>query len=261
MRIDTNEELLVASGAVGSLKDLHDHSTVGALKRVYQSAASGVVPQPRRRGFGGQSRRPIGVPPGVSKRAFDFAAALIGLVALLPLLLLIAATIKLTSRGPVFFRQKRIGYQNQLFEIYKFRTMYLERCDASGVAQTTDSDPRVTPFGRFLRRLSLDELPQLLNVVKGDMSLVGPRPHVPGMLAAGVLYEELVPDYFDRHTVRPGLTGLAQVNGFRGPTTNRDMAIGRIEKDLEYVRNAGLLKDIKIIAITLVRELKGGSGH
>lgn len=199
--------------------------------------------------------------PGGSKRVFDILAAGGGLLALLPILLLIALAIKLTSRGPVFFRQTRIGFRQEPFQIYKFRSMYVDRCDHSGVSQTVADDDRVTPIGRILRRTSLDELPQLINVVKGDMSLVGPRPHVPGMLAAGIPYEELVPNYDERHLVRPGLTGLAQVNGYRGPTTDADLAIKRIEKDLEYVRSSDLLSDVRIIVQTLAQEIRGGSGH
>nr|WP_181704254.1 sugar transferase [Chthonobacter albigriseus] len=194
------------------------------------------------------------------KRSLDFLLALAALIALAPLLLTIAAIIRLTSRGPVLFSQERVGLGNETFRIFKFRSMYTDRCDLSGVAQTTENDPRVTPIGRFIRRTSIDELPQLLNVLKGDMSLVGPRPHVPGMLAAGVPYDELVPNYGLRHIVRPGLTGLAQVNGYRGPTTDAYKARRRVECDLEYIRSFNVLLDIKIILRTIRSEFLSGSG-
>lgn len=195
-----------------------------------------------------------------TKRAIDVSGALFGLVVFAPLFIGIAIAIKATSPGPVFFRQKRYGYHNRRFWIFKFRTMYADRCDARGVRQTVSNDPRVTPIGRILRKSSLDELPQLINVLKGDMSLVGPRPHVPGMLAGGMLYEQLTPYYFQRHMMRPGITGLAQVSGFRGETTVALPAIERLDYDLRYIATWSLWLDIKIIIRTVLREITRGSG-
>jgi lipopolysaccharide/colanic/teichoic acid biosynthesis glycosyltransferase len=200
--------------------------------------------------------------PGRSsvKRLFDVVVAGATLVFFAPLFAAIAIAIKATSPGPVLFTQYRYGYRNHRFRIYKFRTMYAHLADRSGVRQTTDADPRVTAVGRVLRSTSLDELPQLLNVIKGDMSLVGPRPHVPGMLAASLPYEHLVPYYFVRHVVRPGVTGLAQVSGYRGSTTEPESAIGRITCDLEYIEKWSLWLDVRIIWRTAVREFLSGSG-
>ena len=194
------------------------------------------------------------------KRAMDITGSLLGLLVLAPILLLIALAIKLESKGPVFFRQLRTGLNETPFEILKFRSMYMDLCDNSGVAQTVDNDPRITPLGRILRKTNLDEIPQLWNVLIGDMSLVGPRPHVPDMLAAGRTYSELVQGYEYRHLMRPGLTGLAQARGLRGPTHQRWMAIRRIVCDVEYVRKFSLFLDMKIIIRTIVNELRGGTG-
>lgn len=193
-----------------------------------------------------------------TKRWFDITCAAGALVALSPVLALISIAIKLTSPGPVLFTQNRYGHLNQRFRIYKFRTMHVHLGDSFGVNQTVANDTRVTRFGRFLRRTSLDELPQLINVVIGDMSLVGPRPHVPGMRAASTLYENLVPYYFQRHTIKPGITGLAQVSGCRGSTANADQAISRVDYDLDYIEHWSLWLDIKIIWWTIQRELLSG---
>lgn len=195
-----------------------------------------------------------------TKRCFDFSGALAGLVLLTPLFIGIALAIKFTSNGPVFFRQTRLGRNGQPFSILKFRSMHVDQCDASGIQHTVKGDPRVTPIGRFLRRSSFDELPQLINVVRGQMSLVGPRPYVPGMRAGGVPYECLDYRYYDRLKVRPGITGLAQVNGYRGDASDELAARTRLEYDLAYVGQGGFWLDIKIICRTIVREFLKGSG-
>lgn len=167
-----------------------------------------------------------------------------------PVMLVIALAIKLTSPGPVLYRQLRHGFNQQPIEVLKFRTMYVDHCDppdAAVVRQATRDDPRVTPVGRFLRRTSLDELPQLFNVVRGEMSLVGPRPHA---LAHNDAYAALIDDYLARHRVKPGITGWAQVNGCRGETATLEEMERRIRFDLEYVERWSLVVDLVILART-----------
>jgi lipopolysaccharide/colanic/teichoic acid biosynthesis glycosyltransferase len=196
----------------------------------------------------------------IGKRVFDTAAAGAALLFFAPLWIAVAIAIKVTSPGPVLFHQYRYGYRNRSFKIYKFRSMRSDAGDAAGIKQTVQGDSRITAVGRILRMTSLDEIPQLINVIKGDMSLVGPRPHVPGMLAADVPYEELVPYYFQRHTARPGITGLAQVSGCRGSTVEPAKAIARIDYDLDYIEQWSLRMDIIIIVRTIRREFLSGSG-
>lgn len=195
------------------------------------------------------------------KRLLDVVISLSALLVLAPLLIICALLIKMTSRGPVFFRQKREGLNGELFEVFKFRSMHVDAGDATGVTQTVKDDPRIFPLGRFLRKTSIDELPQLLNVLRGDMSLVGPRPHVPGMFAGGVPYRDLVRYYDSRLLMLPGLTGWAQANGLRGPTDNAADAKARIDHDIAYVCNFSIWLDLKIILQTLHREFVSGSGH
>lgn len=195
------------------------------------------------------------------KRSLDITGSVLGLILLAPLLLGAAIAIKVSSPGPVLFKQKRYGLNGKLIVVYKFRTMRCDDEDASGVRQTVSGDPRVTRVGAFLRKTSIDELPQLLNVLKGNMSLVGPRPHVPNMLANGVRYEDFDPRYMDRHAVLPGISGLAQVRGFRGETDNEYSARMRLESDLEYIQKQSFLLDIRLILATLKSEFLKGSGY
>ncbi len=187
----------------------------------------------------------------VIKLIFDKILGSLCLVLLSPVMLLTALAIKLDSKGPVFFKQQRHGFNNELIDVYKFRSMYIEMQDDRAQKQVTRSDPRVTRVGRFIRRTSLDELPQLINVVfKGNLSLVGPRPHAVHAKAADRQYDEVVEGYFARHRVRPGITGWAQVNGWRGETDTPEKLQMRVEHDLYYIENWSLLFDLYILAIT-----------
>ncbi|MBN9317459.1 MAG: sugar transferase [Devosia sp.] len=195
-----------------------------------------------------------------AKRCIDVVVSGTALIALAPVLALLAATVAISSPGPVLFSQWRIGRNGQKFRIYKFRTIRIDAADESGVRQVIANDPGVTRVGAFMRAKSLDELPQLFNVLRGDMSLIGPRPHPVGMKAAGIPYEELVPYYDMRHSVRPGLSGWAQANGFRGPTLDADAARSRIEHDVAYIQNQSIWLDVKIVVLTLKHEFLSGSG-
>ncbi|WP_420336483.1 exopolysaccharide biosynthesis polyprenyl glycosylphosphotransferase [Roseibium sp.] len=197
----------------------------------------------------------------VLKRGLDLFGSICGLLLLAPLFTILAIAIKLTSKGPVLFKQDRHGVGGKTFKAYKFRSMYVDQCDHSGVRQTIKNDPRITPIGRFLRRSNFDELPQLFNVLKGEMSLVGPRPHVPGMLANGVPYEQFDPRYQSRHRVKPGITGLAQVNGFRGETKTARAASMRLYYDLKYIEVRSLFLDVRIIVNTVIQEFFKGKGY
>jgi putative colanic acid biosynthesis UDP-glucose lipid carrier transferase len=181
------------------------------------------------------------------KRSFDFAFALFALVVLAPTLLLIALMIKLETGGPALYRQQRTGYQGRVFTIFKFRTMSVME-DSSAVRQATVGDSRVTRVGAVLRRLSLDELPQLVNVLTGDMSLIGPRPHA---LAHDNFYAAHIENYPHRFLARPGLTGLAQVNGFRGETRQIDCMRRRVDADCEYIRRWNFRFDLVILLRTV----------
>ncbi len=188
---------------------------------------------------------------GDVKRVCDIVFALLGLVVLSIPLLLIALAIRLESRGPALFRQRRIGLANVGFEMWKFRTMYHHASEPGRLTQTTRHDKRVTRVGAILRRCSLDELPQLFNILRGDMSLIGPRPHASGTYAGSKPFEMVTPHYAARHCVRPGLTGLAQVRGWRGETETETKLLRRIESDLEYIDNWSLRLDVVILARTV----------
>jgi Undecaprenyl-phosphate glucose phosphotransferase len=185
------------------------------------------------------------------KRLEDLALASLALLLLAPLMLAIAIAIKLDSSGPVLFRQKRYGYNNRLIEVYKFRSMYHQMADATAERQTTRRDDRITRVGSFIRRTSLDELPQLFNVLLGSMSMVGPRPHATATKAAGILFEEAVEAYSARHRVKPGITGWAQVNGYRGETDTLEKIEKRVEHDLEYIEHWSVWFDLYILFRTL----------
>ena len=189
------------------------------------------------------------------KSLFDRTIGTLLLVVASPVMLLAAIAIRLESSGPVFFRQPRIGYDNRAFSMFKFRSMYSHLTDQLASKQTTRDDPRVTRVGRIIRRLSIDELPQLLNVVRGEMSLVGPRPHAPQTNVDGLLLEHVVDGYKLRHRVMPGITGWAQINGSRGALVSPEQIERRVKLDLEYIERWSPLFDIKIIFLTAMREI------
>ncbi len=200
--------------------------------------------------------RPIADWDVVVKTVFDRFVGLMMLLALAPVMLAVALAVRMTSRGPILFKQKRHGFNNELIEVYKFRSMYVDQCDAGASRMVTKGDPRVTPVGRFIRKSSLDELPQLFNVLKGDLSLVGPRPHALQAKAANTLYDQVVDGYFARHKVKPGITGWAQVNGWRGETDTSEKLQRRVEHDLHYIENWSVLLDLQILLTTPFALLK-----
>jgi len=186
----------------------------------------------------------------LAKSILDKTLALFCLLLFSPLLICVAIAIKLDSPGPVLFHQRRLGFNSKPFNVYKFRSMYHDQCDSLAAKMVTRGDRRVTHLGRILRRTSIDELPQLINVLRGEMSLVGPRPHALKARAAGHLYEEVVAGYALRHRIKPGITGWAQVNGWRGETDTEDKIVQRVEHDLYYINNWSILLDLHILALT-----------
>jgi len=205
--------------------------------------------------------RPISGWSSVFKRIEDQVIALAAIAFMAPLMLVVAAAIKLDSRGPIFFKQRRFGFNDRLIEVWKFRTMRVECTDADAAEQTTRRDPRVTRIGRFLRKSSLDELPQLFNVLRGDMSIVGPRPHAVATRAEGRLFQDVVDRYAARHRVRPGITGWAQVNGWRGETDTIDKIRTRVEYDLYYIDNWSVWFDLYIILKTFTAIFRTGNAY
>jgi Undecaprenyl-phosphate glucose phosphotransferase len=203
--------------------------------------------------------RPISEWSAVVKRAKDFTLSLIAIILFSPILALVALAIKLESKGPILFVQERFGFNNETIRVFKFRSMYTDRGDQRGAQQTVQDDPRVTRVGRFIRKTSIDELPQLFNVLLGNMSLVGPRPHATGMHSEGHLLHDLLSGYASRHRVKPGVTGWAQCNGWRGETDTQEKLDKRIEHDLFYIENWSISLDIVIIvktALMLIRRDK-----
>ncbi|RKP48310.1 undecaprenyl-phosphate glucose phosphotransferase [Trinickia fusca] len=192
------------------------------------------------------------------KVVFDRLFALAALVALAPLMAMISVAVKLSSPGPVFFRQTRLGIDGNAFKIYKFRTMKVHAETTGKVTQATRHDTRVTRVGRFLRRTSLDELPQFINVLKGEMSVVGPRPHA---LEHDDLYKDLVKGYMSRYRIKPGITGWAQIHGFRGETDRIEKMSGRVKLDLYYIQNWTFWFDIKIVVLTMWKGFSGSNAY
>jgi Undecaprenyl-phosphate glucose phosphotransferase len=206
--------------------------------------------------------RPIADWDVVMKWLFDKLIGGLILLCALPVMALIAIAIKLDSRGPVLFKQKRYGFNNDLIEVYKFRSMYADAADETAEKLVTKDDPRVTRVGRIIRKASLDELPQLFNVVlKGNLSLVGPRPHAVNAKAEARLYDEAVDGYFARHRVKPGITGWAQINGWRGETDTHEKIQNRVAHDLYYIENWSVLFDLYILACTPIALLKTESAY
>ena len=194
--------------------------------------------------------KPLGEWGPFLKSMFDKSIAAVAIVVLAPIMALVALAIKFDSKGPVLFKQKRFGFNNELIEVYKFRSMYTDRTDADASKLVSKGDSRVTKVGRFIRKSSLDELPQLFNVLKGNLSLVGPRPHPTKAKAGEALYENVVDSYFARHKVKPGITGWAQINGWRGETDTAEKIERRVEHDLYYIDNWSLTFDLYILLRT-----------
>jgi Undecaprenyl-phosphate glucose phosphotransferase len=201
--------------------------------------------------------RPLKNWRAVTKWAEDKLLAALLLIAFAPLMTIVALLIKLESRGPVLFVQQRFGFNNKAISVLKFRTMYLDRCDRSGGQRTLQNDPRITRVGRVIRALSIDELPQLINVLRGEMSVVGPRPHAIAMKAGGdLLYGDAVAQYFHRHRVKPGITGWAQVSGLRGEVDTLSKAHARVVHDLYYIEHWSPWLDLKILLKTITTILR-----
>ena len=199
--------------------------------------------------------KPIADWDGVTKRVFDVTLSLLGLVFLSPIFLATALAVRLDSPGPILFRQKRYGFNNEVIDILKFRSMYADQNDPAAKRVVTRGDPRVTRVGRFIRKASIDELPQLVNVLRGELSLVGPRPHAVNAHTQDRLWDEVIDGYFGRHKVKPGVTGWAQINGWRGEVDNDEKIRRRVEHDLYYIENWSVWFDLWIVLLTPIRLL------
>jgi len=205
--------------------------------------------------------KPIADWDAVSKRVFDVFFSILALVALSPVMLATAIAIRLESKGPVIFRQKRYGFNNEVIDVLKFRSMFHEMADPDAKTVVTKGDPRVTKVGRFIRKTSIDELPQLVNVLRGELSLVGPRPHAVNTHTANRLWDEVVDGYFARHKVKPGVTGWAQINGWRGEVDDDEKIRQRVNCDLYYIENWSLLMDLHILFITPFKLLNSENAY
>lgn len=242
-RIDHREQwslFLQASGCIGNLLIPELQSVVSDHSKFDLEAASIRV-----------STAPLDLRSRIIKRVFDFSIAFIMCVGLAPLFVLTAIAIKLDSKGPVLFKQLRMGCGNRLFYVFKFRSMRHESADMNGSRSASRDDRRITGVGRIIRATSVDELPQLFNVLRGEMSLVGPRPHALGSKAGDDLFWHVDVRYWLRHSTKPGITGLAQVRGFRGATDTHHDLTERLKYDLEYLRNWSILRDIGILLATV----------
>jgi Undecaprenyl-phosphate glucose phosphotransferase len=206
--------------------------------------------------------RPIADWDVVMKWLFDKIIGAMALLLASPLMAAVAVLIKLDSPGPIFFKQRRHGFNNELIEVYKFRSLYVEQTDHAALKSVSKYDPRVTRVGRIIRRTSIDELPQLINVVfKGNLSLVGPRPHAVNQKLEDRQFDEAVDGYFARHRVKPGITGWAQINGWRGEISSPDKIKGRVEHDLHYIENWSVLFDLYILVMTPIALLKAENAY
>ncbi len=198
------------------------------------------------------STGPLGLRARMLKRAFDVAVAGSALLVLSPLLLAVAIAIKLEDRGPVLFVQRRLGRGNQFFDMFKFRSMREDKLDHAGDRSAARDDDRITRVGALIRRTSIDELPQIINVLKGDMSIVGPRPHALGSRANNKYFWDIDRKYWQRHCLKPGLTGLAQVRGHRGATNREKDLTDRLQSDLEYIAGWSIRRDVEIVLRTVM---------
>lgn len=233
-------EVLQGANVQGELV-LPEVDSIGMLRTAYAGPNTTAV----------VSLGPFDTPKRITKRALDLSVALVALAVLWPVLLVTAIAVRLDSRGPILFSQPRVGRGNRQFKVYKFRSMRTDMCDVAGAQSTGREDPRITRVGAFIRKTSIDELPQIFNVLNGSMSIVGPRPHAVGSKAAGRMFWEVDEHYWYRHAVKPGITGLAQVSGWRGATETEDDLTNRVALDSAYMLYWSVWRDIGIILRTV----------